>query len=85
VNASKDTIDMITEVDLAEDLYQAIRELPAQQQRVIGCRYLRDFSIADIAEILGIAPGTVGSTASAAIRNLRETMKREGGNPDEDI
>jgi RNA polymerase sigma-70 factor (ECF subfamily) len=85
VNGNKEAIDMITEVDLAEDLYQAIRELPAQQQRVIGCRYLRDFSIAETAEILGIAPGTVGSTTSAAIRNLREIMKHEGGNRAGDI
>jgi RNA polymerase sigma-70 factor, ECF subfamily len=85
VDGSDNTIDVVAEVDAAEDLRRAIRELPAQQRRVVGCRYLRGFTIAETAEMLGIAQGTVGSTTTAAIKNLREIMKRVGGTWDGDI
>ena len=85
VDGSENTIDVIAEADFAEDLRWAIRQLPAQQRRVIGCRYLRGFTIAETAEVLGIAQGTVGSTTTAAIKNLQEIMKRGGGTWDGDI
>jgi RNA polymerase sigma-70 factor (ECF subfamily) len=67
--------DMLADVEISEDLSRAVRKLPAQQRKVIELRYLRDFSINETADILNIAPGTVASTASAAVRRLRVLME----------
>lgn len=71
--------DRITDLDRTEGLKRLVRRLPIQQRRVITLRYLSDCSIADTAEILGITPGAVGSTTTAALRSLRRIVTEEGG------
>jgi RNA polymerase sigma factor (sigma-70 family) len=82
--SSRSNTDMLAGVEISEDLRQAIKKLPTQQQRVIELRYLRDFSINETAAILGIAPGTVGATASAALRRLRASLEPEDSIREED-
>lgn len=52
-----------------------IRRLPAKQAAVIVLRYYFDLSERDIAETLGIAPGSVKSHAHRGLRKLRADME----------
>jgi RNA polymerase sigma-70 factor (ECF subfamily) len=70
--------DMIDAAELSEDLSEAISQLPDRQRQVIEFRYLRGFSVAETAQILGIAKGTVGPTTTAAIRNLKQILRSKG-------
>ena len=76
--------DMLDAVEASEDMAQAIRQLPARQRQVIKLRYLEGFSIAETAQILGIANGTVGPTASAALGNLKRIITGQGGHREEE-
>lgn len=55
-------------------LWQAIGQLPPRQRTVIALRYYEDMSEAQIADVLGIAPGTVKSQASRAMAKLRALL-----------
>lgn len=58
----------------SDALWAAVRALPPRQRAVIALRYYEDLSEAEIAEVLEIAPGTVKSQASRAMRNLRDRL-----------
>jgi RNA polymerase sigma-70 factor (ECF subfamily) len=49
----------------------AIVRLPPRQRAAIVLRYLADLSIAEVAQALGVADGTVKATIHQALRNLR--------------
>jgi RNA polymerase sigma-70 factor (sigma-E family) len=57
-----------------ELVWTAVGQLPTRQRAVIVLRYYEGMSEADIAETLGIRPGTVKSAASAAMARLRSTL-----------
>lgn len=50
---------------------RALARLPARQRAVVVLRYYDDLSEAEIADILGCAPGTVKSQAAKALTSLR--------------
>jgi len=52
----------------------ALARLPARQRAVLVLRYYEDLPEAEIAERLGCAPGTVKSSASRALRALRDAL-----------
>lgn len=54
-----------------EFVWAAVARLPARQRAVIVLRYYEGLSEAEIAETLGIRPGTVKSQAAAGIARLR--------------
>ena len=59
-------------------MWKALARLPQQQRAVLVLRYYDDLSEAEIARVLGIAPGTVKSQASKGIAALRAAIgKRE--------
>jgi len=57
-----------------EDLGSALRQLPAQQRAVVVLRHLEDLSIAEVAELLQVAEGTVKSQSNRGITALRAAM-----------
>ncbi len=55
-------------------VWRAVLSLPKRQRAVTVLRYYEDLSEAGIAEVLGMAPGTVKSHAHAANRRLAELL-----------
>ena len=53
----------------------AVRELPPRQREVLVLRYYADLSEAQIADALGINPGSVKAHAHRALASLRRTIK----------
>jgi RNA polymerase sigma factor (sigma-70 family) len=62
------------EVDEHERVWSAVLSLPPRQRAVTVLRYYEDLTEAQIAETLGMAPGTVKSHAHAAARRLADLL-----------
>lgn len=54
-----------------DEVWTAVRSLPARQRAVVVLRYYEDLSERQIAEVLDCRPGTVKSQAAAALSRLR--------------
>jgi RNA polymerase sigma-70 factor (ECF subfamily) len=66
--------------ELSEDdaeFWRAVRSLPRRQAQVIALHYLEDRSVADIAEILGTAEGTVKKHLYDARQALASRLQLE--------
>lgn len=59
------------------EIWDVVLQLPARQRAAVVLRYLVDMSEKEIAEVMGIAPGTVGATLFAARRNLARWLSEE--------
>ncbi|NUR85533.1 MAG: sigma-70 family RNA polymerase sigma factor [Nonomuraea sp.] len=57
---------------------EALRSLSEEHREVIEQTYLRDRTISEAAEILGIPPGTVKSRLYYGIRALRTLLREKG-------
>ncbi|MCB0895383.1 MAG: SigE family RNA polymerase sigma factor [Nocardioides sp.] len=64
------TSDPAADVALSQSIRASLARLGAEQRQVLVLRYFADLSEAQIATVLGIAPGTVKSRASRAIALL---------------
>ena len=64
----------IDEIAESQRVWAAVLTLPPRQRAVMVLRYYQDLSEAEIAETLGVSPGTVKSTAHAASRRLAELL-----------
>ena len=89
---STDTLPETGTVDTYDDgmggvLWSFVQTLPPKQRAVVVLRYYENLSEAEIAEVLGISPGTVKSQASRALAGLRARAPRSldpnGASPDE--
>lgn len=56
------------------DLWAAVRALPERERLAVALRYVADLSGTDIAELMGVASGTVWSTLDNARRHLRAAL-----------
>ena len=57
-----------------DEVWQALAALAPRQRAVVVLRYYEDLSESQIAEALGIRPGTVKSQTSAAMAHLRRAL-----------
>jgi RNA polymerase sigma-70 factor (ECF subfamily) len=64
-----------------DEFWGAVRALPRRQAQVVALRYLEDRSISEIADVLGIAEGTVKATLSHARAALARSLTLEEGEP----
>ena len=60
----------------ADELADALAALPIKRRAVIVLRYYDGLSEARIAEVLGMKPGTVKSSLSRGLAELREAIER---------
>lgn len=65
---SPDPADVVADDEL---LAYLLARLPADQRTVVSLRYVGGFSVAEVAELLSISPGTVKSRLSRAVHALR--------------
>ena len=64
------------------DLYAAIRKLPRCQREAVAMHYILDYTIADVAVILGATEGSVKKNLHIARRRLEQELgnhRAEGG------
>lgn len=65
-----------------DDVYRAVRALPDRMRTAVRLRYWDDLTERQVAERMGVAPGTVSALLSGARARLRralDTTAREGG------
>jgi RNA polymerase sigma-70 factor (sigma-E family) len=60
----------------ADEVLDALAALPHRQRAALVLRYYEDLSEADIADALGVRPGTVKSLVSRGLDRLREVIER---------
>jgi RNA polymerase sigma-70 factor (sigma-E family) len=70
-NADPLAQDGLSSVELRPALLSALDSLTPHQRAIVALRYFDDRSDAEVSEILGVAVGTVKSTASRAMAHLR--------------
>jgi RNA polymerase sigma-70 factor (ECF subfamily) len=58
-----------------ERFWQAVRELPRRQREVVALHYLEDRSVADVADLLGIAESSVKNSLAQGRRTLARTLE----------
>jgi RNA polymerase sigma-70 factor (ECF subfamily) len=61
----------------ADDLWKAVQSLNLSDQQIVYLRYFLDLSIAETAQVLQVAEGTVKSRLSRALEKLRAIIKQE--------
>lgn len=62
---------------IAGPWWDAVRELPERQRAAVALHYLDDHSVAEVAEVLGIAEGTVKASLASARRTLAKAIGAE--------
>lgn len=60
------------------ELWAALRALPARQRQAMALRYVADLPEREVAQVMGIAPGTVAATLHAARTRLRALLGTTG-------
>ncbi len=66
--------DISLQRELRDEIQEVINNLPEEQKEVIVLREIQGFSYEEIAEIVGVAIGTVKSRISRGRRNLRQEL-----------
>jgi RNA polymerase sigma factor (sigma-70 family) len=56
------------------ELWEAVGALPERERTAVALRYLADMTERQVAETMGIAPGTVAATLHAARKHLAERL-----------
>ena len=85
INAARDARPRIAQVPdapeqvaaRAEELGVPLELLTDRQREVLFLHYYADLDYTTIAHALGVSPGTVGATLSAARQTLRGALKKE--------
>jgi RNA polymerase sigma-70 factor (ECF subfamily) len=69
---------VFTDAD-ATRIHQGLGKLKAHHREILTLSFLEDFSHQQIAEILGVSPGTVKSRIYYAKQSLRKELERNNG------
>jgi RNA polymerase sigma-70 factor (ECF subfamily) len=69
----------LEEVHHRARLFQLVKELPADQQRVIALRFAEQRSISEVGHALGRSDGAVKQLQFRALQNLRARMGKMHG------
>ncbi|MGZ4190700.1 MAG: sigma-70 family RNA polymerase sigma factor [Actinomycetota bacterium] len=75
-------IDETSAVATRLSVREAIATLPPRQRQAVVLRYLADLPIADVADAMGCAIGTVKATLHQAMRNMRVELDEEDEHAD---
>lgn len=67
---------------LEPELWAAVGALPRAQRTAVALRYVGDLTQAQVADAMGVTPGSAAATLSAARRSLRDVLGRD---PMEDL
>lgn len=59
----------------AAELWAVVADLPARQRQAVVLRHVAQLTEPEIAEVMGVARGTVSSTLRNAYRNLRREIE----------
>jgi RNA polymerase sigma-70 factor (ECF subfamily) len=70
-------MDAFGQVDDRDQLESGFRQLSVEHRTVIVLRCLLDLPMEQVAEALGVAPGTVGSRLHRALRALRAALEAD--------
>jgi RNA polymerase sigma factor (sigma-70 family) len=73
--------DEFAAVIVRDELDRGFRRLSVEHRTVIVLRCLLDLPIDQVAEALGVAPGTVGSRLSRALASLRAAIEADSRLP----
>jgi RNA polymerase sigma-70 factor (ECF subfamily) len=82
---SADPAAVLEEREVSVAVDRAIQRLPDRQREVFELAYLRQLSYREVAEVMGISWKTVGNHLSAALKELRRTLRpllEESSRPD---
>ena len=63
------------DVDVSLDVWRGVRRLPARQQEAVLLHYVQGYSVAETAQAMGCADGTVKAQLSRAREALREELE----------
>ncbi len=76
--AQSPSTENATEASLrAQQLWQAVRRLPHNDQEIIYLRHFLEVSEAEASEVLGVALGTVKSRTHRALTKLKSVIEKE--------
>jgi RNA polymerase sigma-70 factor (ECF subfamily) len=64
------------------DLWAAVGALPERERTAVALRYLGDLTEPQIAQVMGIAVGTVGASLTSARRKLATQLQVDDTEPD---
>lgn len=70
------------EILIRLELLEAVRRLPRRQREALVLRYLGDLSEQEVAEVMGLAAGSVKSHIHRGLEALRVLIRPEGVGPD---
>ena len=68
--------------DPRHELWQAVAALPERERTAVALRYLADLTQPQIAEVMGVARGTVASCLTSARRKLAADLRLRDDDPD---
>jgi RNA polymerase sigma-70 factor (ECF subfamily) len=60
---------------ITDEVQRAMQALPERRREVFALAYLQGLTYAEVAEVLGISPKTVQNHMSAALAQLRDTLR----------
>jgi len=82
VEVDAGAVDDASAVATRLSVREAIATLPPRQRQAVVLRYLADLPIADVADAMGCAIGTVKATLHQAMRNMRVELDEEDEHAD---